>query len=166
MKNRSFPWALIAAAAVAGAGLAGVATYVKANSGTPVGVQAPEDPGVVVQRNDNGEIQKPPKNDEANNAPIDQKVSKTDTLNKALRAKNYSEFRVLNIVVENGNAIIDFNKDLLGGMGSGAESEFIEIIRTTLAKFDDVKTFQIRVEGQILKSLSHFEMLEPVPVRD
>ena len=68
-------------------------------------------------------------------------------------------------MVDNGNAIIDFNKELLGGMGSGAESDFIQIIKDTLKKYDDVNTFQIRIDGEIRKSLSHFEMIDPVPVR-
>ena len=166
MKNRNFPWAIIAAAAVAGAGFAGVASYVNKNGGHPVDIPSVEDPGTVVKPNINGEDGKPKPNDGATNQENTVKVSKTDTLNKALKSNNYSELRVLNVVVENGNAILDFNKELLSGMGSENESEFIKLLKTTLARFDDVNTFQIRVEGEIQKSLSHFEMIDPVPVRD
>lgn len=166
MKNRSFPWAIIAAAAVAGAGLAGVASYVNTHSPKPVDVSTHEQPGEVVATNASNSQDDGQKPTEANNAPVTEKADKAEALTKALKAKNYGEFRVLRVTLEDkGNAVIDMNERLLQGMGSEAEADFIDTVKTAMAKFDDVNTFQIRVDGEILKSLSHFEMLEPVPVR-
>ncbi len=165
MKNRSFPWAIIAAAAVAGAGLAGVASYVNTHSPKPVDVSTHEQPGEVVATNASNQDDNQQSN-EASNTPVVERIDKAEALTKALNAKNYGEFRVLKVTVEEkGNAIIDMNNRLLQGMGSEAEADFIDTVKSAMAQFKDVNTFQIRVDGEILKSLSHFEMLEPVPVR-
>ena len=165
MKNRSFPWAIIAFAAVAGAGLAGVASYVNTHSPKPVDVSTHEQPGEVVATNAPNH-RDDQKSTEANNVPVVEPIDKAEALSKALKAKNYGEFRVLRVTVEDkGNAIIDMNNRLLQGMGSEAEADFIDTVKSAMAQFKDVNTFQIRVDGEILKSLSHFEMLDPVPVR-
>ena len=165
MKNRTFPWAIIALAAVAGAGFAGVANYVRHQNPANVSTKTPDDSGNMVAENNPTKDQGTKNTNESTNQETVVKITKADVLNKALKSQNYGEFRVLNVVVDNGNAIIDFNKELLGGMGSGAESDFIQIIKYTLKKYDDVNTFQIRIDGEIRKSLSHFEMIDPVPVR-
>ncbi|MBI1333372.1 MAG: GerMN domain-containing protein [Armatimonadetes bacterium] len=163
MKNRSFPWALIAVAAVAGAGFAGVISYVRNEPKNSFVTNQPIDqPGEVISK------PQTTSGGTTSGTPAGQKtthLSRAEDVNAALKAKNYGEFRVLAVNVENGNAIVDMNDKLLEGMGSEAEADFIETMKAALAKFDDVKTFQIRIDGEIQKSLSHFEMLDPVPVR-
>lgn len=164
MKSSNFPWAIIAGAAIAGAGLAGIATYISTHDNMSPVAQENEQPAIVISNNS----PQATLNHAANNEAVNQeqnRVSKTDALNKALKDNHYSEFRVLNVSVEEGNAFVDMNKELLSGMGSGAEADFIDLLKKTLAQYPDVKTFQIRIDGEIQKSLSHFEMLDPVPVR-
>lgn len=166
MKTKSFPWAIVAAAAVAGAGFAGVASYVSHNENVRAAAQGQEEPGIVISKNEPAQNQGSKSTNEEKGTNSEQvRQTKTEALNKALTANKYGEFRVLNVSVEEGNAVVDMNKEILGGMGSGAEADFIDLLKKTLSQYDDVKTFQIRVDGEILKSLSHFEMLEPVPVR-
>lgn len=164
MKNRSFPWAIIALAAVAGAGFAGVANYVRNQGTEPLDIAAKQ--GNTIPNRD---VNSP---DEANNTSINgdensQKVvSKVDALNKAFKNKNYEKVRVLDVTVdEKGNAMLDMNNEVFKGFGSEEEADFIKTIQDTLGEFKSVKTFQIRVEGEIQKSLGHFEMIDPVPVR-
>jgi Sporulation and spore germination len=177
MNNRNFPWAIIAAAAVAGAGFAGIATYVRQNQADPVLVKNSIDnpnggTGGTVEKDSlsgdtnsvNGEGPSKgsgkPENHQVN------RISKVDTLNKAIKNANYSQkgIRVLDVTVENGNAIIDMNAAVQDSWGSEAEAKFIDTMRDALTPFNSIKTFQIRVDGQILKTLSHFEV-DPVTVR-
>jgi Sporulation and spore germination len=178
MKNRNFPWAIIAAAAVAGAGFAGIANYVRHNQADPVIVKnANDDPnglsgGTVDQdqlsgNRNTGEKQngsQTPDKHETDDKQI--KVSKVDSLNRAIKNANYSEkgIRVLDVTVEKGNAVIDMNSSVRYNWGSEEEAEFINVLKDALTRFSSIDTFQIRVDGEILKSLSHFE-INPVKVR-
>ena len=173
MKNRNFPWAIIAAAAVAGAGFAGVANYVRSEGEKP-NINVPIDEGTTsvsigkdaLSGDNNNEP--PMKNHEDTNNESHQKarVSKVDTLNKAIQDKNYNQkgIRVLDVTVDNGNAIIDMNNAVRYNWGSEEEADFINTMKDSLDKFSSIKTFQIRVDGEILKTLSHFEV-DPVTVR-
>ena len=170
MKQRNFPWAIIAAAAVAGAGFAGVANYVRHDS-TKTGAMSSSDDGSTggtvgkdALSGSNGSGANNAQS--ASNDPQVGRVSKVDSLNKAIRAKTFDQkgIRVLDVTVENGNAIVDMNNSVRYNWGSEEESEFLKMMKDVLGKFDSIKTFQIRVDGEILKSLSHFEV-DPVKVR-
>lgn len=160
MSNKSFPWSLIAVAAVAGAALAGVASYVAANNGSEIPNQEriypPSDSAGQAPVTQKGESEQEKKS-------LSERIS-TD-ISQELKNKNMGQFRVIGVAVTKGNAILDMNGAVLSGFGSEQEAAFIEILRSNLAGYDSIKTFQIRVEGEILSSLSHFEMTEPVPVR-
>jgi hypothetical protein len=176
MKNRNFPWAIIAAAAVAGAGFGGVANYVRHESPMPSngGKIDGDQSGVTVGKDALSGDHKPTNSsetnsnnpDEGNNSSRALRTSKVDALNKAIRAKTYDQkgIRVLDVTVENGNAIVDMNDPVRYNWGSEEEADFIKLMADTLAEFPSVKTFQIRVDGEILKTLSHFEV-DPVKVR-
>ena len=171
MKQRNFPWAIIAAAAVAGAGFAGVANYVR-HENPKIGTVSSSDDGstggfvgkdALSGNNDPGAS----RIEAANNDPQVNRVSKVDSLNIAIKAKTFNQkgIRVLDVTVENGNAIVDMNNSVRYNWGSEEEAEFINMMKDVLGKFETVKTFQIRVDGEILKSLSHFEVDPPVKVR-
>ncbi len=169
MRQRNFPWAIIAAAAVAGAGFAGVATYVGHNN-TKVGQVSTIDDGKggTVGRDALSGSNGSDSNNAAVTNPDKQvgRVSKVDSLNKAIKEKSFDQkgVRVLDVTVENGNAIVDMNNAVRYNWGSQEESEFLSMMKDVLGKFDSINTFQIRVDGEILKTLSHFEV-DPVKVR-
>ncbi len=174
MKNRNFPWALIAAAAVAGAGFAGVASYVRQDGSKPSNVTQNLDESTnstlgsdQLSGSKNGSKNNSA-NQNANSNGGDQsvKVSKVDTLNKAIKSNGFDQkgIRVLDVTVENGNAIIDMNNSVRYNWGSDEEATFLNVMRDALARFDSIQTFQIRVDGEILRFLSHFEV-NPVKVR-
>jgi hypothetical protein len=169
MKNRNFPWAIIAAAAVAGAGFAGVANYVRHEQVDPsLYAKNPDgDKGTKLEHDalsggNNESVDHNLKNSESTQLVT---TSKVDALNKAIKA-DFSQkgIRVLDVTVENGNAIVDMNNAVRYNWGSEEESAFIKLMGDTLAKFDSINTFQIRVDGETLKYLSHFEV-DPVKVR-
>jgi hypothetical protein len=176
MKNSNFPWALIAAAAVAGAGFAGVASYVRQDGSKPSNVtqNLDDSSNTTVETDplsgnktgsDNGSTAT--KNgDTSENSNQALRVSKVDTLNKAIKANSFDQkgIRVLDVTVENGNAIIDMNNSVRYNWGSEEETAFIDTLRDALTRFTSIQTFQIRVDGEILKFLSHFEV-NPVKVR-
>ena len=170
MSKRNFPWAIVAAAAVAGAGFAGVANYVQHEGKNPSQVaQDNGGPGTTTVGKDplsgNGGDQGANNATSASTNQV-QKVSKVDTLNKAIKEKTFDQkgIRVLDVTVEKGNAIVDMNDPVRYNWGSQEESEFISMMKDSLGQFSDINTFQIRVDGEILKSLSHFE-IDPVKVR-
>jgi hypothetical protein len=173
MNNRNFPWAIIAAAAVAGAGFAGIASYVRQDSKSTLQVNQNDDgtgSTTVITDPLSGDHSKSgdtSKNGgETNQERQAVRTSKVNALNDAFKAKSFDQkgIRVLDVTVDNGNAIVDMNDPVRYNWGSEEESEFIRLMADTLAKFDSVKTFQIRVDGEILKTLSHFE-IDPVKVR-
>lgn len=169
MKNRNFPWAIIAAAAVAGAGFAGVATYVRNENPQPSVTQNADDPNNVSVVKDplSGGTNSPDKNgsNTSENTQIVRR-SKVNALNDAIKSNKYDAkgIRVLDVTVENGNAIIDMNDPVRYNWGSQDEAAFITMMKDTLTPFESINTFQIRVDGEILKTLSHFEV-DPVKVR-
>lgn len=174
MKNRNFPWALIAAAAVAGAGFAGVASYVRQDGSKPSNVTQNLDESTnstlgsdQLSGSKNGSKNNLA-NQNANSNGGDQsvKVSKVDTLNKAIKSNGFDQkgIRVLDVTVENGNAIIDMNNSVRYNWGSDEEATFLNVLKDALTRFDSIQTFQIRVDGEILRFLSHFEV-NPVKVR-
>ena len=170
MRQRNFPWAIIAAAAVAGAGFAGVANYVSHDTAKQNIAGGPDTDitgGTLGNDSLSGTNGSPSKRIDGNNPDLQAiKGSKVEALTKAFKAKTFDlkGIRVLDVTVDNGNAIVDMNNAVRYGWGSEEESEFINTMKETLAKFDTIKTFQIRVDGEILKYLSHFEV-NPVTVR-
>ena len=170
MKQRNFPWAIIAAAAVAGAGFAGVANYVRHDVAKTGAMSSSDDGstgGTVGKDALSGSNGSGANNAQsASNDPQVGQVSKVDSLNKAIKAKTFDQkgIRVLDVTVENGNAIVDMNNSVRYNWGSQEESDFLSMMKDVLGKFDSINTFQIRVDGEILKSLSHFEV-DPVKVR-
>ena len=174
MKNRNFPWALIAAAAVAGAGFAGVASYVRQDGSKQSNVtqNLDESTNSTLGTDQLSGSSEGSKNNSANHRDNSEggdqsaKVSKVDTLNKAIKSNGFDQkgIRVLDVTVENGNAIIDMNNSVRYNWGSDEEAAFLNVLRDALTRFDSIQTFQIRVDGEILKFLSHFDV-NPVKVR-
>jgi hypothetical protein len=169
MKNRNFPWAIIAAAAVAGAGFAGVASYVRHEqvdpslfAKNPDGTQGTKVENDALSGGNNASESNGSTNSESTQVV---RASKVDALNNAIKA-DFSQkgIRVLDVTIENGNAIVDMNNAVRYNWGSVEESAFIKLMSDTMSKFDSINTFQIRVDGEILKYLSHFEV-DPVKVR-
>ena len=124
MSTRNFPWAIIAAAAVAGAGFAGVANYVRTK-----GINPP----LVAQDNGNSgktTVGRDPLSGNSGDAGANNtasarntqvvKVSKVDSLNKAIKDKTFDlkGIRVLDVTVEKGNAIVDMNDPVRYNWGS------------------------------------------------
>ncbi|HLO98088.1 MAG TPA: GerMN domain-containing protein [Fimbriimonas sp.] len=162
MSNKSFPWSLIAVSAIAGAGLAGVANYVTS-------IRASDVPNVQERISPPNTIA-PGQESVTNTEPTSQSQQSLSErlsadITQELKNRNMGRIRVIGVAVTKGNAVLDMNSAVLNGFGSQEESSFIEVIRKNLSGYDSIKTFQIRVDGEILTSLSHFEMIEPVPVR-
>ena len=169
MRNRNFPWAIIAAAAVAGAGFAGIANYVRHDSTKSNVVGQSDDSlnGTSVGKDALSGGNDGSKNSAATNTDSQGlRSSKIAALTKAIKDKTYDQkgIRVLDVSVDNGNAIVDMNDPVRYNWGSEEEADFINTMKDALAKFDGISTFQIRVDGVILKTLSHFE-IDPVKVR-
>jgi hypothetical protein len=186
--KRTFPWALIAAAAVAGASFVGVANAIKSKSPFPTVEVATQD--VSEQRATPSPVIENPKPDKVDetadvksvhvverdkddslhlgkkNRPVEKGLtSKESALNQSFKSTNYGELRALGVSVDNGVAIIDMNNKINEGFGSNEEAELINVFKQALSQFPDVKSFQIRVDGQILDSLGHSEMTKPISVR-
>lgn len=162
MSNKSFPWSLIAVSAIAGAGLAGVANYVTSIRASDVPnvqeiISAPTD-----QTSGQSSVNAPETSQEAQRSLSDRLSA---DISQELKNRNMGRLRVVSVSVAKGNAVLDMNSAVLNGFGSEEEAAFIEVLRKNLSGYDSIKTFQIRVDGEILTSLSHFEMTEPVPVR-
>ena len=186
--KRSLPWVLIAVSAIAGASFVGIANAVKSQ---PETVQSQV---VATQVKDQPAIQKPDENgsgrpnDEptkeektvqvverdqddslrlgSKKRPIERGGTKMESaLNQSFKNTNYGELRALNVSVEDGVAIIDMNNKINQGFGSSEEAEVLTIFKKALAQFPEVKSFQLRVNGEKVDTLGHTEINDPVKVR-
>ncbi|RYG86069.1 hypothetical protein EON77_04460 [bacterium] len=87
------------------------------------------------------------------------------SLAATLKSLGYGDVRVLKVDVEKGAAMVDVNPALTSeGFSSTSEAALIEALQRTLGQFEDVKTFQLRIDGQIVDSLGHLELGEPIKV--
>jgi hypothetical protein len=175
----SLSWTLIAGAAIAGASFVGVADYVRATKSQSIEAQTAEDKAAkqtseagqqasqedqksvkTLRRNANDELELT-----GSKKIADGENSKTSAIQQSLTDLGYDKVRVVGISLRDGNAIIDLNSAVFDGFGSGQEADFINAIKLSLSQFKDVDSFQLRVDGEVLQSLSHFEMIEPIKVR-
>lgn len=172
-KKTSFPWSIVAAAAIAGASFAGIAGYVQTVRKEPLEPKvmgakmsdtvsgSSEDQG----SQSNGEENSSRGGSERNSKSRQITLSRMSSLKSSLDDAGFKKIRVLGVDVVEGNAIIDLSPSVRSGFGSAEEAQFLEAIKSGLNKFKDIKTFQLRVDGQILDALSHVEIGEPNPVR-
>lgn len=75
--------------------------------------------------------------------------------------------RAIGVDLQSGNAILDMNPEFLSqGFGSMEEGQVIEALSLALGQFSTVKTYQFRIDGQIVDSIGgHLEVTEPIPVK-
>ncbi len=164
MARRKLPWTIIASAAIAGASFVAVANYVSGVRNLPL-------------ENDRGPAQvsdiTPPnrQDDPGSQKPIDhgtkhnsERVS-AEALNSAVQKAGYDGVRVLGVEVSNGIATIDMNSGFVDTLGSSGEGELLDVLRTSLAKHPSVKSMQIRIDGEIQKTLGHTDLSSPLSVR-
>ncbi|MEI7577907.1 MAG: hypothetical protein WCK51_13525 [Armatimonadota bacterium] len=167
--RRSFPWTIIATAAVAGASFVGIASYVNGNRTKPlVSDEAPISVTDVTPATSAGSTggkgQKNENGSEHRDLVSSDHVT-TGDLNRAVKGKGLDNARVIGLDVENGTAVVDMNSAIIDSLGSTGEAELIESLRTALSKDKRVKNFQIRVDGEIQKTLGHTDLSSPVSVR-
>ncbi|MER3495589.1 MAG: hypothetical protein C4320_01440 [Armatimonadota bacterium] len=88
-------------------------------------------------------------------------------LRATMKGLGYDDVRVLATSVERGVLTADVSPTLFRrGFGTMAESNFIHGLQMTLAQFPEIKSFRLRCDGEVVTTLGHFEMTEPVPVRE
>jgi hypothetical protein len=165
--RRSFPWTIIATAAVAGASFVGIASYVNGNrtqalpsEDVPIAVQD------VTPKTDSV-ANKPTRNDDGGSGDASQlveRVTSTD-LNRAVKNAGFENARVLGLDLDGTTAIVDMNSAIIDSLGSTGEAELIEALKAALKKDKRVKAFQIRIDGEIQKTLGHSDLSSPVLVR-
>lgn len=87
------------------------------------------------------------------------------SLAATMKSLGYSDVRVLKVAVVGGAAMVDVNPALTSeGFSSTSEATLIEAMARTLGQFDGIKTFQLRIDGQVVDSLGHLELSEPIKV--
>jgi hypothetical protein len=84
---------------------------------------------------------------------------------ETFHAMGVKDGRALGIELKDGAATIDINDGVLGhGYGSMEEGQLIKALQLSLGQFSDVSTFQMRNSGQIVDSLGHLELSDPIKV--
>lgn len=76
--------------------------------------------------------------------------------------------RLLRVSVKNGQAEVDFSRELIDNFhgGSSTEAMIVESLCKTLAQFSDVEKVVVYVEGKRVNTIGdHIDLSEPVPVR-
>ena len=87
------------------------------------------------------------------------------SLTETVKSLGYKDVRVLQVNVEKGAAMVDVSPTLTSeGFSSTSEAAFIESIARTLGQFAEIKTFQLRIDGQVLDTLGHLELTEATKV--
>lgn len=167
--RRSFPWTILATAAVAGASFVGIASYVNGNrtqqfasDEAPISVQ--DVTPSTSAGSTGGKNQTQDKNSDDRDLTLSDRITPRE-LNRTLKAKGLENARVIGLDVEDGTAVVDMNSAIIDSLGSTGESELIDSLKTTLAKDKRINNFQIRVDGEIQKTLGHTDLSSPVSVR-
>lgn len=165
--RRNFPWTIIATAAVAGASFVGIANYVNGNRTQPL--PGEEIPLAVQDVTPSGPTT-PQKTDDGKPSTHTQHSQTADhvsasQLNAAVKDTGLDNARVIGVEVTDHTAFVDMNSGIIDTLGSTGESELIETLKRALSKDKRVRTFQIRVDGEVQKTLGHSDLSEPVPVR-
>ncbi len=166
--RRSFPWTIIATAAVAGASFVGIASYVNGNRTQPLAGEeiplaiqdvTPPTPDQVKPRDENSGSHPTVKHDQ-----IVERVT-ASALNRAVKNAGFDNARVIGLDVENHTATVDMNSAIIDSLGSTGESELLETLKNALSKDKRVKNFQIRIDGEVQKTLGHSDLSAPISVR-
>ena len=165
--RRSFPWTILATAAVAGASFVGIASYVNGNrtqslpsDDVPVSVQD------VTPGEGTGKTHSSAQGDENTNKPSHAGMWVTQAdLNLAVKNAGFESARVIGLQIENNIATVDMNSGIIDTLGSSGEAELIDTLKLTFKKDKRVKHFQIRIDGELQKTLGHTDLSSPVSVR-
>lgn len=85
-------------------------------------------------------------------------------VNEFLRASQVApaEAKLLQIDVRDGEADLQFSKELESGSGSFDEAVFIQGLRAVLGQFGEIRRFRLFADGQELHELGHFELGDPI----
>jgi len=165
--RRSFPWTILATAAVAGASFVGIASYVNGNrtqslqsDEVPVSVQDVTPGGGTAKTHSSAQ------GDEHMNTPseADMWVTQVD-LNQAVKNAGFESARVVGLQIQNHIATVDMNSAIIDTLGSSGEGELIDTLKLALKKDKRVRHFQIRIDGEVQKTLGHTDLSSPVSVR-
>ena len=90
---------------------------------------------------------------------------KARALAESLKSLGYGTVRVLRVDVENGRAMVDVSPGVYDlNLGTTGEAALIQGLALTLGQFEDVKSFRLRVDGEVVDSLGHLELAEGTPV--
>ena len=152
--RRSFPWTILATAAVAGASFVGIASYVNGNrtqslpsDEVPVSVQDVTPAGGSMTT-------KLDRQNTTKSSQSDLWITEVD-LNQAVKEAGFESVRVIGLEVDNHIGVAEVN----------TPSELIETLKLALRKDKRVKHFQIRIDGELQKTLGHTDLNSPVSVR-
>lgn len=87
------------------------------------------------------------------------------SLAATVKSLGYSDVRILKVNVESEAAMVDVSPALTSeGFSSTSEAALLEAMARTLGQFSEIKTFQLRIDGQIVDTLGHLELSEPTKV--
>jgi len=167
--RRNFPWTIVATAAVAGASFVGIASYVGGNR--TMSLSAEETPIAVTDVTPKGDGQANGANNgthqggTAHQSGTDAAAITAGKINDAIKSGGFENARVLGIDIVDHTAIVDMNSGIVDTLGSTGEAELIETLKSALSKDKRVNNFQIRVDGEIQRTLGHSDLSAPVPVR-
>ena len=166
--RRSFPWAIIATAAVAGASFVGIASYVNGNRNQPLGTdEVPISVQDVTPTASNDPNHKQGSEGTHSSNDHHQSVERVTAseLNGAVKAAGFENARVIGLEIDGSTAIVDMNPGIVDTLGSTGEAELVETLKKSLSKDKRVKNFQIRINGEIQRTLGHGDLSSPVSVR-
>ena len=175
-----FPIALVAVAAVAGAGLAGLTRYAQS-------AEAPGKNRIIESQHSAPKSSKPTDEDTSpsveKSEPVMVAVRKgdsflleegtpatshetrfIDSLNQSFKKVGYTDVRALKFDVEDQIATLDLNAAVLDGMGSEGEADFIKVLQVVLGQFEGIKGFKLRVDGKVLDTLGHLDLDDPISI--
>jgi spore germination protein GerM len=65
---------------------------------------------------------------------------------------------------KDGVLTLNFSSEFDSGYGSSAEQAILNGLRALAGQDPEVEELMILVEGQIVETLGHFEIMEPIPV--
>lgn len=84
--------------------------------------------------------------------------------NRTFSNLNMPGVKVLGVEVKERVAYVDCNDVLTSGVGSDQEATLVKALEMTFGQFKDIDGFVLRVNGEEVDTLGHFELTSPNPV--
>jgi len=83
---------------------------------------------------------------------------------KCLKEANVDDVKILSVDVNNGVAVLNFDKQIDSGMGSEQEASFLKALQVSFGQFANIRSIQIEKDNEPVDTLGSIDVSKPLNV--